>query len=57
MIIEHRLRDKHQNNKSLSTKTEYCEPLEKQANQAEIKEGFLLLDKDQNTYEALPLTR
>ena len=57
MIIGHRLRDKHQNNKSLSTKTEYCEPLEKQANQAEIKEGFLLLDKDQNTYEALPLTR
>ena len=48
MIIEHRMRDKHQ--------TEFYERLEeKQANQAEIKEGFSFLDKE--TYEALPLTR
>ena len=56
MIIEHRMRDKHQNNDSLSKKTEFYERLEqKQANQAEIKEGFSFLDKE--TYEALPLTR
>ena len=37
-------------------KTEFYERLEqKQANQAEIKEGFSFLDKE--TYEALPLTR
>ena len=36
--------------------TEFYERLEqKQANQAEIKEGFSFLDKE--TYEALPLTR
>ena len=41
---------------SLSKKTEFYEILEqKQANQAEIKEGFSFLDKE--TYEALPLTR
>ena len=39
MIIEHKMRDKHQNADSLSKKTE------KQANQAEIKEGFSFLDK------------
>ena len=51
MIIENRMRDKH-----LSKKTEMYERLEqKQANQAEIKEGFSFLDKE--TYEALPLTR
>ena len=56
MIIEHRMRDKHQNADSFSNKTEFYERLEqKQANQAEIKEGFSFLDKE--TYEALPLTR
>ena len=56
MIIEHRMRDKHQNADSLSKKTEFYERLEqKQANQAEIKEGFSFLDNE--TYEALPLTR
>ena len=56
MIIEHRMRDKHQNADSLSKKTEFYERLEqKQANQAEIKEGFSFLDKE--TYEALPLAR
>ena len=56
MIIEHRMRDKHQNADTLSKKTEFYERLEqKQANQAEIKEGFSFLDKE--TYEALPLTR
>ena len=56
MIIEHRMRDKYQNADSLSKKTEFYERLEqKQANQAEIKEGFSFLDKE--TYEAFPLTR
>ena len=56
MIIEHRMRDEHQNADSLSKKTEFYERLEqKQANQAERKEGFSFLDKE--TYEALPLTR
>ena len=56
MIIEHRMRDKHQNADSLSKKTEFYERLEqKQANQAEVKEGFSFLDKE--TYEELPLTR
>ena len=56
MIIEHRMRDKHQTADSLSKKTALFERLEqKQANQAEIKEGFSFLDKE--TYEALPLTR
>ena len=56
MIIEHRMRDKHQNADSLGNKTEFYERLEqKQANQVEIKEGFSFLDKE--TYEALPLTR
>ena len=56
MIIEHRMRDKHQNADSLSNKTEFYERLEqKQANQAEIKEGFSFLDKE--IYETLPLTR
>ena len=44
MIIERRMRDKHQNADSLSKKTEFYERLEqKQANQAEIKEGFSFL--------------
>ena len=56
MIIEFRMRDKHQNADSLSKKTEFYERLEqKQSNQAEIKKGFSFLDKE--TYEALPLTR
>ena len=56
MIIEHRTRDKHQNADSLSKKTEFYERLEeKQANQAEIKDGFSCLDKE--TYDKLPLTR
>ena len=56
IIIEHRMRDKHQNADSLSKKTEFYERLEqKQANQAEIKERFSFLDKE--AYEALPLTR
>ena len=56
MIIEHRMRDKHQNTGSLSKKTEFYERLEqKQANQAGTKEGFSFLDKE--NYEALPLTR
>ena len=56
MIIEHRTRDKHQNADSLSKKTAFYERLEeKQANQAEIKDGFSFLDKE--TYDKLPLTR
>ena len=56
MIIGHRMRHKHQNADKLSKKTEFYERLEqKQANQAEMKEGFSFLDKE--TYEALPLTR
>ena len=56
IIIEHRMRDKHQNADSLSRKTEFYERLEqKQANQAEIKEEFSFLVKE--TYEALLLTR
>ena len=46
VIIEHRMRDKHQNADSLSRKTEFYERLEqKKANQAEIKEGFSFLNK------------
>ena len=56
MIIEHRTRDKHQDADSLSKKTEFYERLEeKQANQAEIKDGFSFLDKE--TYDKLPLIR
>ena len=56
MIIEHRTRDKHQNADNLKKKTEFYERLEeKQANQAEIKDGFSFLDKE--TYDKLPLTR
>ena len=46
MIIEHKMRDKHQNADSLSKKTEFYERLEqKQANQAKIKEGFAFLNE------------
>ena len=56
MIKEHRTRDKHQNADSLSKKTEFYERLEeKQANQAENKDGFSFLDKE--IYDKLPLTR
>ena len=56
MIIEHRTRDKFQNADSLSKKTKFYERLdEKQANQAEVKDGFSFLDKE--TYDKLPLTR
>ena len=56
IIIEHRTRDKHQNADSLSKKTEFYERLEeKQANQAEIKDGFSFLDKE--TYDKLPLSK
>ena len=56
MIIEHRTQDKHHNADSLSKRTEFYERLEeKQANQAEIKDGFSFLDKE--TYDKLPLTR
>ena len=56
MIMEHRTGDKHQNTGSLSKKAEFYERLEeKQANQAEIKDGFSFLDKE--TYDKLPLTR
>ena len=56
MIIEHHTRDRHQNADSLSKKTElYGRLEEKQANQAEIKDGFSFLDKE--TYDKLPLTR
>ena len=56
MIIEHRIRDKHENADNLSKKTEFYERLEeKQANQAEIKDGISFLDKE--TYDKLPLTR
>ena len=49
MIIEHRMRDKHQNPDSLSKKTEFSERWDS------LKEGFSFLDKE--TYEVLPLTR
>ena len=56
MIIDYRTRDKHQNADSLSKKTEFYEQLEeRQANQAEIKDRFLFLDKE--TYDKLPLTK
>ena len=41
MITEHQTSDKHQDADSLSKKTELYERLEKkQANQAEIRDGF-----------------
>ena len=52
MIIENLSRDKHQNADCLSKKTKFYERLEgKQANQAEIKDGFSILDKE--TYDKL----
>ena len=56
MIMEHRTCDKHQNADSISKKTEFYERLEeKQANEAEIKDGFSFVDKE--TYDKLPFTR
>ena len=56
MIIEHRLRDKHQNADSLSKKTELYERQEqREADRPEIKDGFSFMDKE--TYDSLPLTR
>ena len=41
MIIEHRMHDKHHNADTLRKNTEFYERVEqKQANQAEIMEGF-----------------
>ena len=41
------MRDKHHNADKLSKKYEFYERLEqKQANQAEMKEGFLFLDNE-----------
>ena len=55
MIMKHRTRDKRKNANSLSKKTEFYEQLEeKQANQAEIKDGFSFLDKE--IYDKLPPT-
>ena len=46
MINKHRMGDKNQNADSFSKKTLFYEKLEqKQANQAEIKEGFSFLNK------------
>ena len=54
MIIEHRMRDKHQNADSLSKKTEFYERLEqKQANQAEVKEG-ILVSGQRNLWKRFP---
>ena len=56
MIIEHRRRDKHQNDDSLSKKTEFYERQEqREADRPEIKDGFSFMDKE--TYDSLPLTR
>ena len=56
MIIEHRMRDKHQNADSLSKKTEFYERLkQKQANQAEIKNGFSFWSR--KLVKCFPLTR
>ena len=56
MIMKHRIPDRHQNADSLSKKTDFYERLEeRQASQAEIKDGFSFLDKE--TYDELPLTR
>ena len=54
--IEHRARDKHQKDDSLSKKTEFYERQEqREADRPEIKDGFSFLDKE--TYDSLPLTR
>ena len=56
MIIEHKTRDKHQNVKMPSKKTEFYERQEqREADRPEIKDGFSFMDKE--TYDSLPLTR
>ena len=56
MIIEHRIRAKHQNADSLSKKTEFYERQEqREADRPEIKDGFSFMDKE--TYDSLQLTR
>ena len=56
MIIEHRMREKHQKADSLSKKTEFYEKLDQmQAIHVDISEGLSFLDKF--TYKALLLTR
>ena len=56
MIIEHRIRDKHQNADSLSKKTEFYGRQEQmETDRSEIKDGFSFMDKE--TYGSLPLTR
>ena len=50
MIIEHRIRDKHQNADSLSKKTEFYERKEqREAYKPEIKDGFSFMDKKKRT--------
>ena len=56
MIIEHRTKDKHQNDDNLSKKTKFYERQERvEADRPEIKDGFSFMDKE--TYDSLPLTR
>ena len=57
MVIEHRIRDKHQNANSLSKKTEFYERQEqREANRPEIKEGYsfmiVFLSRDGSTSQA-----
>ena len=55
-MIEHKTRYKHQNENSLSKKTEFYEKQEqKEADRPDIKGEFSLTDKE--TYDSLPLTR
>ena len=50
------MRDRHKNAENFNNKTKFYERLEqKQANQAEFKEGFSFLDKE--IYKAFPLMR
>ena len=56
MIIERRIRDKHENAHNLSKKMEFYERQEqREADKPEIKDGFSFMDKE--TYDSLPLTR
>ena len=54
MIIEHKTRDKHQNEDSLSKKRElYKRQEQREADRPEIKDGFLFMDKETNdTYDS-----
>ena len=56
MIIEHRMRGKHQNADSLNEKTEFYERQEqREADRPEIRDGFSFFDRE--THDSLPLTR